>query len=60
MDDEMAYEVTETREYDSRGIPRRMFVITVTDHGRVVMTFHTGNEMEANEIGPRLIEFLGF
>lgn len=50
---------TEFRE--GRWFPTRTdYVVTIKDHGRVVMTFHTGNKEEAEEIGPRLIEFLGF
>lgn len=36
------------------------YTVTIRDNGRVVMTFITGNADEAQDIGPRLIEFLGF
>jgi len=52
---------TITETFDSTAGPygATIYVVTVRDNGRTVMTFHTGNRDEAESIGPKLLAFLG-
>lgn len=51
--------ITETFDETVGPFGATVYVVTVWDNGRTVMTFHTGNRAEAEAIGPDILAFLG-